>query len=121
MSFIRGLKTKGVKSDPIVVALCTYTMHTSNSMNACAEWLRNPAVRRQLGFSPKDEISQRTLNRAIAIPGENREGIIAHLWKGIEETFEIEDYEINLDGSAVVLYGREDGAIPEKFMKVSRF
>lgn len=81
LSFIRGLKTKGVRSDPIVVALCTYTMHTSNSMNACAEWLRNPAIRRQLGFSSKNEISQRTLNRAIAILGENREGMIAQPWK----------------------------------------
>ena len=105
LSYIRGLKTKGVRLDLIVVALCTYTMHTSNSMNACAEWLRNPAVRRQLGFSPKDEISQKTLNRAIVILGENREGIIAHLWKGIKERFEIDDYDINLDGSAVVLYG----------------
>ena len=105
LSYIRGLKSKGVRLDLIVVALCTYTMHTSNSMNACAEWLRNPAVRRQLGFSPKDEISQKTLNRAIVILGENREGIIAHLWKGIKERFEIDDYDINLDGSAVVLYG----------------
>lgn len=105
LSYIRGLKSKGVRLDLIVVALCTYTMHTSNSMNACAEWLKNPAVRRQLGFSPKDEISQKTLNRAIVILGENREGIIAQLWKGIKERFEIDDYDINLDGSAVVLYG----------------
>lgn len=105
LSYIRGLKTKGVRLDLIVVALCTYTMHTSNSMNACAEWLRNPAVRRQLGFSPNEEVSQKTLNRAIVILGENREGIIAHLWKGIKERFEIDDYDINLDGSAVVLYG----------------
>ena len=105
LSYIRGLKSKGVRLDLIVVALCTYTMHTSNSMNACAEWLKNPAVRRQLGFSPKDEISQKTLNRAIVILGENRESIIAQLWKGIKERFEIDDYDINLDGSAVVLYG----------------
>ena len=105
LSYIRGLKTKGVRLDLIVVALCMYTMHISNSMNACAKWLENPAVRRQLGFSSKDEISQRTLNRAIVILGENREGIITQLWKGIKERFEIDDYDINLDGSAVVLYG----------------
>lgn len=105
LSYIRGLKTKGVRLDLIVVALCSYTMHISNSMNACAKWLENPAVRRQLGFSTKDEISQRTLNRAIVILGENREGIITQLWKGIRERFVIDDYDINLDGSAVVLYG----------------
>ncbi len=105
LEYIRGLKAKGVRLDLIVVALCTYTMLTSNSMNACAKWLENPAVRRQLGFSPKDEISQRTLNRALVILGQEREGIITQLWKGIRERFEIDDYDINLDGSAVVLYG----------------
>ena len=105
LSYICGLKTKSVRLDLIVVVLCSYTIQISNSMNACAKWLENPAVRRQLGFSSKDEISQRTLNRAIVILGENREGIITQLWKGIKERFEIDDYDINLDGSAVVLYG----------------
>ena len=113
MDYIRGLKAKGVRLDLTVVALCTFTMHSSNSMNACSEWLKDPAVKRRLGFSSKDEISQRTLNRAIGILGKNREGIIARLWKGIQERFEIEDYDINLDGSAAVLYGpkSEYGAI----------
>lgn len=84
LSYIRGLKTKGVRLDLIVVALYTYTMHTSNSMNVYAEWLRNPAVRRQIEFSPKDEFSQKTLNRAIIILRENREGIIVRLWMGIK-------------------------------------
>ncbi len=105
LSCIRGLKSKGIKLDLIVVALCTYTLHTSNSMNACAEWLKNPAVRKQLGFAHKDDVCQRTLNRAVAILGKNREKIIARLWEGIRERFEIDDYDINLDGSAVVLYG----------------
>ena len=102
-----------MRLDLTVVALCTFTMHSSNSMNACSEWLKDPTVKRRLGFSSKDEISQRTLNRAIGILGKNREGIIARLWKGIQERFEIEDYDINLDGSAVVLYGpkSEYGAI----------
>ena len=105
LSYIRGLKTKGVRLDLMVVALCSFTLYTSNSMNACADWLENPAVRRQLGMSPKDKVSQRTLNRALEILGQNREGIITRLWKGIQERFEIEDYDINLDGSVVVLYG----------------
>lgn len=105
LRYIRGLKTKGVRLDLIVVALCTYTMYASNSMNACAEWLENPAVRRQLGFSAKEEVSQRTLNRALETLGQNREGIITELWNGIRSRFEIDDYDINLDGSAVVLYG----------------
>ncbi len=105
LSCIRGFKSKGVKLDLIVVALCTYTLHTSNSMNACAEWLKNPAIRKQLGFSKKDTVCQHTINRAVALLGRNREKIITRLWEGIRDRFEIDDYDINLDGSAVVLYG----------------
>ena len=35
-------------------------------MNACAEWLRK-AIKQQLEVSPKDGISQKTLNRATVI------------------------------------------------------
>lgn len=105
LSYIRGLKSKGLRLDLMVVAMCTYTMYASNSLNACAEWLENPIIRRQFGFSTKDKINQKTLNRGLAILGKNREGIIVRLWEGIRERFEIDQYEIRLDGSAVVLYG----------------
>lgn len=105
LSYIRSLKTKGVRLDLIVVALGVYTMYESNSMASCAKWLENPAVRRAIGFSVKDEISQRTLNRALDTLGDNREGVITKLWEGIRTRFEIDDYDIDLDGSAVVLYG----------------
>lgn len=105
LRYIRGLKKKGVRLDLMVVALCSFTLYTSNSLNACAEWLDDPAVRRQLGMPVRDKVSQRTLNRALEILGQNREGIITQLWKGIQSRFEIDDYDINLDGSAVVLYG----------------
>lgn len=113
LRYIRGLKTKGIKLDSIVLALAVFTMHASNSMNACSSWLANPRVKRQLGFSEKDEISQKTLNRAIAILGQEREGIITALWKGIQRRFEIDDYDIDVDGSAIVLYGpkAEMGAV----------
>ncbi len=105
MRYIRGLKVKGIKLDLLILALAVFTMHSSNSMNACAAWLAEPNIRRQFGFSKKDEISQRTLNRAIAFLGKYREGIIMALWEGIKKRFEIDNYDINLDGSAIVLYG----------------
>ena len=49
LRYIRGLKTKGVRLDLIVVALCTYTMYASNSMNAYAEWLENPSCQETAG------------------------------------------------------------------------
>ena len=60
-------------------------------------------VRRRLGFSPKDEILQKIFNRTIVILRYNREGILSKLRNGIKERFEIDNYVINLEGSAVVL------------------
>ena len=105
LSHIRGLKSKGLRLDLMVVAMCTYTMYASNSLNSCANWLDDPTIRRQFGFSKKEPITQKTLNRGLGILGRNREGIIARMWNGIQDRFEIDDYEIRLDGSAVVLYG----------------
>ena len=105
LPYLRTLKAKGVRLDSIVVALCVFTMYASNSLNACANWLKDDEVRRLLGFRTKDKVSQRTLNRAIAILGRNREGVIVALWEGIKKRFEIDEYDINLDGSSVVLYG----------------
>lgn len=105
LRYLRGLKTKGVRLDIIVIALTVYMMHTSNSMNACAEWLKDEDVRVCLGFRRNENVSQKTIDRAVAILGRNREGIIQRLWDGIKACFEIDDYDINVDGSAVVLYG----------------
>lgn len=57
-------------------------------------------IKRQFGFSKKEPITQKTLNRGLVILGRNHEGIITRLWKGIKERFEIDDHEIRLDGSA---------------------
>lgn len=57
MDYLRGLKANGVRLDLMEVALCSYTMHTSNSMNACVEWLKDSAISMLLGFSSEDEIS----------------------------------------------------------------
>lgn len=104
LKYLRGLKKKGVPLDRMTVALCVFTMYVSNSIQGCADWLKDDTVRRQFGFG-KENVSQKTLDRAVGILGENREGIITALWKGIKERFVIDNYDINLDGSAVVLYG----------------
>ncbi len=50
LGYMRRLKSKGVRLDRMVVAMCVFTMYASNSLNACAEWLSDPAVRKCLGF-----------------------------------------------------------------------
>lgn len=84
LSYIRGLKSKGLRLDLMVVAMCTYTMYASNLLNSCANWLNDPMVRMQFGFSPKEPITQKTLNRGFGTLGRNREGIIARLWNVFE-------------------------------------
>ncbi len=105
LDYLRTLKVRGIRLDELIIALCVFSMYATNSMAACAKWLEDPKVRRQFKFPAGSKVDQATLNRALAILGRNREGVIATLWKGIQERFEIDDYDINLDGSAVVLYG----------------
>ena len=106
--FVRGLKRDtrtAIRLDLILVALITYTLYADNSMDACAEWLRDPTVRSIIGFKRKDVISQKTLDRGLEKLGQHREAILERLWKGVTERFEIDDYDVAVDGSAVVLYG----------------
>ena len=83
LSYIRGLKSKGLRLDLMIVAMYTYTMYASNSLNACAEWLDNPIIRWRFGFSSKDKINQKVLNLGLVIFGKNREGIMVRLWEGL--------------------------------------
>ena len=108
LRFLRGLK-RGTRNAPrldlIVLALITYSLYADNSMDACSRWLRDPAVSRAIGFRSTDCVSQITLDRAVEKLGEHREEILEMLWKGISGRFEIDDYDVSVDGSAVILYG----------------
>lgn len=106
--FLRSLKREtrnAPRLDLIVVALISYCLYTSNSMDACSRWLEDPLVRKVIGFRSADVVHQITIDRAVRKLGENREAILERLWKGVRERFEIEDYDVAVDGSAVVLYG----------------
>jgi transposase len=108
LSYVRTLKreTKNApRLDLILVALITFILYRDNSMDACAQWLEDPAVRSIIGFRKSDNVSQRTIDRALVRLGECREQILERLWKGVTDRFEIDDYDIALDGSAVVIYG----------------
>jgi transposase len=37
--------------------------------------------------------------------GQHREEIIRRLWDGIQDSFELPDTDVNIDGSAVTVYG----------------
>lgn len=73
LGYVRRLKSKGVRLDRMVVAMCVFTMYASNSLSACAEWISDPAVRKCLGFKIGEDISQRTLNRGLELLGRHRE------------------------------------------------
>lgn len=108
LPFIRSLKREtrnAPRLDLILIALIVYTLNCDNSMDACSRWLKDPFVKRMIGFRKTDNISQRTIDRAVEKFGEHRERISEILWKGVVDRFEIEDYDIAMDGSAVILYG----------------
>ena len=48
-----GPEDEGVRLDLIVVAFCSFTMCASNSMNACADCLDNPAFGDSLECLPE--------------------------------------------------------------------
>ncbi len=105
LEYLKSLKKSGARLDLIVVALCAYTLYASNSMDACSRWLEEPRVKRILGFKPDDAVGQKTIDRAVEKLGEHREGILQHLYQGILSRFEIDDYDIIMDGSAVIMHG----------------
>lgn len=108
LGFIRTLKRESKNAprlDLILVALITFTLYSDNSMDACSEWLKDPTVRKIIGFRKTDNVSQKTIDRAVGRLGQCRESILEMLWKGITDRFEIDDYDVAVDGSAVVLYG----------------
>lgn len=103
LSLLDSFKTKGIPLRKIVVALCVHNLTGNNSMSDCSDWLSDPNVLKELGICGK--LSQRTLNRGLTIIGEHFEEIICRLWKGINENFDLEDTDVNVDGSAVTVYG----------------
>lgn len=98
-----SFKAKGIPLRKIVTALCVHNLTGNNSMSDCSDWLSDPNVLKELGICGK--LSQRTLNRGLTIIGRHSEEIICRLWKGIDRNFDLEDTDVNVDGSAVTVYG----------------
>ena len=105
MRYLRSLKKKGVRLDLIVLALCAFTLYESNSIDACSKWLEDPRIRREIGFRKDEDVSQKTIDRAVERFSDNREGILRALYEGVVSKFEMDDYDITMDGSAVIIHG----------------
>ena len=120
MDYLRRLKKTGVRLDLIVLALCAFSLHASNSMDACARWLEDPRIKREIGFRRDEEVSQKTIDRAIEKLGENREDILSKLYEGVISRFEIDDYDIIMDGSAVVLHGPKSAMAAHGYQRDGR-
>ena len=120
--FLDTFKARGVPMRSIVTAMCTHILMGSNSMSRCSEWLGNPLVRKELGID--DGVSQRTINRAVALVGEHADELVTRLWAGLDSRYHFDDTDVNIDGSATVVNGpmAELGAIgyPRDFRDQSR-
>lgn len=98
-AYLDGLKTKGLSMASLTSVLISFGLSEDNSMQACADWLKDIRVRRQFGI--RDYVSQRTLNRALQILGRNREGIILALYRGLRKLFPELNRDIDADGSSI--------------------
>lgn len=93
------LKAKGVRLGALTAMLIVFSLSEDNSMAACAKWLGDARIRKLFGI--KDNVSQRTLNRALQMLGMNREKILLELYKGIGRLYPGLDRDIDADGSSV--------------------
>ena len=122
LEYIDTFKEKGVPMRKIAIAMCTHILMGNNSMSRCSDWLSDPFVRKELGID--SGLSQRTINRAIALIGSHSDQIIVKLWEGLDSVYHFENTDINIDGSAAVVNGpnAELGAIgyPRDFRDQSR-
>ncbi len=79
-------------------------------------------MRKELGID--SGLSQRTINRAIALIGSHSDRIIVKLWKGLDSIYHFENTDVNIDGPAAVVNGSnaELGAFgyPRDFRDQSR-
>lgn len=108
LKFVRGLKKESngaARLDLILLAIIVHTLFRDNSMDACSRWLEDERVKKIFGFRKDENVSQKTIDRAVMILGKHREEILEKLWKGINDRFEITKHDIAVDGSAVVMYG----------------
>jgi transposase len=99
--YLDSLKIKGVSLGSLVAIMTVFGLSEDNSMAACAKWLNDIRVRRFFGIT--DNVSQRTLNRALQRLGRNREGIILALYKGIKKLYPDIDMDVDADGSSVAM------------------
>lgn len=122
LDYADSLKERGVPMSRILVAMCTHVLMGSNSMSRCSDWLKDQNVRKELGLDAG--LSQRTINRGLAILGDHSDQIIVKLWEGLNTRYRFESTDVNIDGSAVVMNGPESelGAVgyPRDFRDQSR-
>ena len=101
-----GFKAKGVRMGALVMMLIVFSLSENNSMAACAEWLKDIRIRRLFGI--KEQVSQRTLNRALQKLGSHREEIIVNLHRGLVEMYPEMRRDIDCDGSSVAMHTEGD-------------
>lgn len=99
-------KAKGVRMSALTMMLIVFSLSENNSMAACAEWLKDIRIRKLFGI--KDNVSQRTLNRALQKLGVHREEIITELHRGITRTYPEMSKNIDCDGSSVSMHSEGD-------------
>lgn len=101
---LKGMKSRGVSLDVIVELVCAYQLQGGSSMNECADWLDDDVLKMKLCGG--ETISQRTIDRSLAVLSDHFEEIIDGIWEGINRIFDIECTDVVVDGSHIPVVGR---------------
>jgi transposase len=99
------IKKKGVPLSPLVTALVRYRLTENFSVDGCGRWLEDRSVRDLVGL--KDEVSHRTVYRAVEDIGENMKGVLSAARSSILWTYDFPHTDVNIDSSSLSVYSKQ--------------
>ena len=100
----KKFKQKGRDLASLTEALVSYKLTENLSVSKANDWINREPV---LHLFELDSFDERTLYRALAILGENREEIIFTIQQCLFSVFKFEHTNVNLDWSSLILWGQK--------------
>lgn len=95
-------KSKGDKLSNLVAGLVSHKLHFSKSINDASEWLNQPHISNEFNLS---ENVPKTYYRVLETIGRHDKSILTLLQNRIRELYPLENTDLNMDWSSLVLHG----------------
>lgn len=97
-------KKRGRSLASLIQALVTYRLTENLSISCASDWINRPKVLNEFKL---DSFDEKTLFRALALLGENKEHIILDIQTAIFNRYNFEHTNTNMDWTSFVLYGEK--------------